>query len=434
MDAPKPKPKPKQKRQRKSRDVTEPTNIQSFFASRRIHPDLFTFDATGNAIFKPSLDARPTKQFPLQKFQSATAEEIEQHYTKRKEDLDTAIVELEEAKDTLRSSLKKYKETGEDIDLNLVITANRQVQTRQKAITGIMSPMRAISNYYSLEIRDVLLENQYEKRKIQETVYVVKGHSILSHSALLVPMSGESEALGEQAEEYAIIFDDPDLISTPNKLSLLGLYKPKPLSVLGANKKKNVYNGLLQAVLVEHMKANPEKFTAEQINAVIKANTPGGVRREAEKFNLSAGDLKDEILAKVIDAAIDEWSDEENFMDALEETGDKTIVYVAPKQKTKDDKLLSLFGTGLLPGKSSVNEKGEFVATDANQENPTKWKGLNRWGSALQAARARWRDTTSGGNERQSQDLSNVAVDLAAKTQEQQEAARKGAIIAAKRA
>ena len=121
-------------------------------------------------------------------------------------------------------------------------------------------------------------------------------------------------------------------------------------------------------------------------------------------------------------------------MDALEETGDKTIVYVAPKQKTKDDKLLSLFGTGLLPGKPSVNEKGEFIATEANQENPTKWKGLNRWGSALQAARARWRDTNSGGNERQAQDLSKVAVDLAAKTQQQQEAARKGAIIAAKRA
>jgi len=420
---------PKGKRPRK---VVEPTNIQSFFAGRRIRPDLFTFDATGNAIFKPSLDAQPTKQFPLQKFQSATAEEIESLYAARKEELDTTIAELEDAKKVLREALKQYKEAGGDI--KDVIDANRKVQTMQKAITAIMSPMQAMSEYYSVEIRDVLLENQYEKRKVQQTVDVVKGHSILSHSALLVPVSGESEALGEQTEEYAIIFDDPDVISNPKELPLLGLYKPKPLSVLGANKKKNVYNGLLQAVLVELMKANPVKFTPAQIDQLIKAGTPGAVRRIAETFNLTVGDLKDDVLAKVIDAAIDEWSDEENFMDALEETGDKTIVYVAPKQKTKDDKLLSLFGTGLLPGKPSVNEKGEFIATEANQENPTKWKGLNRWGSALQAARARWRDTNSGGNEHQAQDLSKVAVDLAAKTQQQQEAARKGAIIAAKRA
>ena len=420
---------PKGKRPRK---VVEPTNIQSFFAGRRIRPDLFTFDATGNAIFKPSLDAQPTKQFPLQKFQSATAEEIESLYAARKKELDTTIAELEEAKDALRNALKQYKEAGGDIEV--VINANRKVQTMQKAITAITSPMQAMSEYYSVEIRDVLLENQYEKRKVQQTVNVVKGHSILSHSALLVPVSGESEALGEQAEEYAIIFDDPDVISNPKELPLLGLYKPKPLSVLGANKKKNLYNGLLQAILVELMKANPVKFTPVQIDQLIKAGTPGAVRRIAETFNLTVGDLKDDVLAKVIDAAIDEWSNEENFMDALEETGDKTIVYVAPKQKTKDDKLLSLFGTGLLPGKPSVNEKGEFIATEANQENPTKWKGLNRWGSALQAARARWRDTNSGGNERQAQDLSKVAVDLAAKTQQQQEAARKGAIIAAKRA
>ena len=419
---------PKGKRPRK---VVEPSNIQSFFAGRRIRPDLFTFDATGNAIFKPSLDAQPTKVFHLQKYSAATAEEIEEFYTERQELLDGVVTELEEAKEALREALKEYKAGG---DINKVVDANSNVQKSQRNITAIMSPMLAMSEYYSLEIRDVLLENQYEKRKIQQTVNVIKGHSILSHSALLVPVSGEAEALGKEVEEYAIVFDDPDVISNPKELPLLGLYKPKPLSVLGANNKKNVYNGLLQAILVEAMKANTVKFTPAQIDQLIKAGTPGAVRRIAETFNLTVGDLNDDILAKVNDAAIDEWSDEENFMDALEETGDKTIVYVAPKQKTKDDKLLSLFGTGLLPGKTSVNEKGELVATEANQENPTKWKGLNRWGIALQAARARWRDTNSGGNEHQAQDLSKVAVDLAAKTQQQQEAARKGAIIAAKRA
>jgi hypothetical protein len=87
-----------------------------------------------------------------------------------------------------------------------------------------------------------------------------------------------------------------------------------------------------------------------------------------------------------------------------------------------------------VPGKKSINEKGELVATEANQENPTKWKGLNRWGIALQAARARTRDAASGGGERLAKDLSKVEVDLAAKTQQQQEVARKGAIIAARRA
>ena len=421
---------PKGKRQRK---VVEPSNLQSFFAGRRIRPDLFTFDATGNAIFKPSLDAQPTKVFPLQKYGAATAEEIEELYTERQELLDGVVTELEEAKEALRESLKQYKETGSDVGVTDIIAANRKVQARQKDITSIMSPMLGMAEYYSLEIRDVLLENQYEKRKVQQTVDVLKGHSILSHSALLVPMSAEAEVLGEEKQEYAIIFDDPT-IANPKEFPLLGLYRPKPLSVLGANKKKNVYNGLLQAILIETMKANTVKFTPDQINQVIQAGTPGAVRRVAETFNFTVGDFKDEIFAKVIDAAIDEWSDEVNFMDALEETADKTIVYVAPVQKTATNKLLSLFGTGLLPGKTSVNEKGELLATEANQENPTKWKGLNRWGIALQAARARFRDVASGGGERLAKDLSKIGVDLAAKTQQQQEAARKGAIIAAKRA
>ena len=418
---------PKGKRPRK---VVEPSNLESFFLGRRIRPDLFTFDATGNAIFKSSLDAQPTKVFHLQKYEPASAEEIEELYTERQDELEGLTGELEDAKEELRVALKEYNENGGDV--SIVVAANSKVQSKQKDITAIMSPMRAMSKYSSVEIRDVLLENQYEKRKVQQEINVVKGHSILSHSALLVPISAEAEVLGEEKQEYAIIFDDP-AIPNPKEFPLLGLYKPKPLSVLGTNNKKNVYNGLLQAILVETMKANTVKFTPEQIDQVIKASTPGAVRRVAEPFNFTVGDFKDAIFAKVIDAAIDEWSDEENFMDALEETDNKTIVYVAPLQKTANNKLLSLFGTGLLPGKTSINEKGELVATEANQENPTKWKGLNRWGIALQAARARWRDVASGGGERLSEDLSKVEVDLAAKTQQQQEVARKGAIIAAKR-
>jgi len=420
---------PTKKRVRK---VVEPSSLESFFLGRQTRPDLFTFDETGNAIFKPTLEAAHTKMFHLEKYEPASAKEIEKLYTERQELVEGVVAEFEEAKETLRKALKVYKETGGGIED--VIAANRQVQIREKDITAIMSPMREMSDYYSLEIRDVLLENQYEKRKVQQKVQVLKGHSVLSYSELLVPVSAEAEAFGEEAQEYEIIFDDPAVIANPKELPLLGLYKPKPLAILGANKKKNIYNGLLQAILVEAMKANTVKFTPEQIDQVIKAGTPGAVRRVAEPLNFTVGDFKDEIFAKVIEAAIDEWSDEENFMDALDETGDKTIVYVAPQQKTADNKLLSLFGTGLIPGKKSINEKGELVATEANQENPTKWKGLNRWGIALQAARARSRDVASGEGERLAKDLSKVEVDLAAKTQEQQEAARKGAIIAARRA
>jgi hypothetical protein len=420
---------PTKKRVRK---VVEPSSLESFFLGRQTRPDLFTFDETGNAIFKPNLEAAHTKIFHLEKYEPASAKEIEKLYTERQELVEGVVAEFEEAKETLRKALKVYKETGGGIED--VIAANRQVQIREKDITAIMSPMREMSDYYSLEIRDVLLENQYEKRKVQQKVQLIKGHSVLSYSELLVPVSAEAEAFGEEAQEYEIIFDDPAVIANPKELPLLGLYKPKPLAILGANKKKNVYNGLLQAILVEAMKANTVKFTPEQIDLVIKAGTPGAVRRVAEPLNFTVGDFKDEIFAKVIDAAIDEWSDEENFMDALDETGDKTIVYVAPQQKTAENKLLSLFGTGLVPGKKSINEKGELVATEANQENPTKWKGLNRWGIALQAARARTRDAASGGGERLAKDLSNVEVDLTAKTQQQHEAARKGAIIAARRA
>jgi hypothetical protein len=419
---------PKGKRMRM---VVEPSNLQSFFMGRQRRPDLFTFDATGNAIFKAVFDAeKPTKVFHLLKYETAKPEEIEELYTERQDELEGLIIELEDAKDELRAALKDYNENGGDV--SIVVAANSKVQAKEKAMSAIMSPMRAMSRYSSVEIRDVLLENQYEKRKVQQEINVVKGHSILSHSALLVPLSEEAEVLGEEKQEYAIIFDDP-AIPNPKEFPLLGLYKPKPLSVLGSSNKKNVYNSLLQAILVETMKANTLKFTPEQIDQVIKASTPGAVRRVAEPFDFTVGDFKDAIFVKVIDAAIDEWSDEENFLDALEETGDKTIVYVAPLQKTANNKLLSLFGTGLLSGKKSVNEKGELVATEANQENPTKWKGLNRWGIALQTARAQWRDTASGGGERMAKDLSKVEVDLAAKTQEQQEAARKGAIIAARR-
>jgi hypothetical protein len=48
---------------------------------------------------------------------------------------------------------------------------------------------------------------------------------------------------------------------------------------------------------------------------------------------------------------------------------------------------------------------------------------------ALQEARRRWLDSASGGGSRMSVDLSNVVTELAAKTVEEQAAARTGAII-----
>jgi hypothetical protein len=402
----------------KGKMVAEPTNIKSFFKGRSQRPDLFTFNQDGNAIYKPDPNGEPTKTFPLQKYTRVTKEEIDRLYTEQFNEIKTVYKRFEEAKDTLRISLSLYKETGEGA--SDVVDANLAVELIQKEITSLKSPCRKIQTYRNPTIRDILLENQYEKRKFKNNVAAVKGYSVLSYQSMLVPVEPEEEALEEEENRYFIVFDNPKFLKE-NQFPILGLYKRKEIEIYdAATKKKNKYNGLLQAILIETMKVS-SKFTPEQIAELIKQNSPGSVRKLAETYGFTVGDLKDEVFELVIDAAIDNWDKEtDNFMKALEETGTKEIVYVAPQAQTADNKLLGLFSTGLLTGQE---------ATEANQENPKKWKGLNRWGMALQEARRRWLDSASGGGSRISADLSNVVTGLAAKTVEEQAAARTGAII-----
>jgi predicted NAD-dependent protein-ADP-ribosyltransferase YbiA (DUF1768 family) len=253
-------------------------------------------------------------------------------------------------------------------------------------------------------------------------VYIVKRHTLPKYQDLYVEMSPDEASMSSEVrDDFVFVHDDWDNKNLP----ILGLYRLKDLEI-GPNR----YNGLLQAIFIETILANPDAFAVETEVAKLKAQTKqGGIRKVAEEIGIESEHVTDEVLDKVISEAVLQWNEPpENFREALLATGDKDIVYIAPKPRSQTEKVLAIFGTGIIEGKVAITADGEEILANAgNQKRKEAWVGENKWGQALQRMRTEVRDKAAGG-----QDLKGGArqkITWAAKTAKQQEFAKRGAII-----
>jgi len=420
------------------------TEVDRFWRGRQNDPVKYTFTDDGDAKILALPDKRRSsivspeekeglqeKVIKLQQYRRRNDEEMNELFEERKILIQEAYANIEEKRTVLREALLAYRDEATSSSASAVVRANKDIGTAERRLCKLRSGQRSMMIYFNPVANTILLDNPYDKRRLgyslfgpdnELDVYIVKRHTLPKYQDLYVEMSpDEASMLSEIRDEFVFVHDDWDNKNLP----LLGLYRLKNLEI-GPNR----YNSLLQAIFVETILANPDAFAVETEVAKLKAQTKqGGIRKVAEEIGIESEHVTDEVLDKVISEAVLQWNEPpENFREALLATGDKDIVYISPKPRSQTEKVLAIFGTGIIEGKPSINAEGEeILAVAGNQKRKEAWVGENKWGQALQRMRTEVRDKAAGG-----QDLKGGArqkITWAAKTAKQQEFAKRGAII-----
>jgi len=420
------------------------TEVDRFWRGRQNDPVKYTFTDDGDAKILALPDKRRSsivsseekeglqeKVIKLQQYRRRNDEEMNELFEERKILIQEAYANIEEKRTTLRQALIDYRDEATPSSASAVVKANKDIGTAERRLCKLRSGQRGMMIYFNPVANTILLDNPYDKRRLgyslfgpdnELDVYIVKRHTLPKYQDLYVEMSPDEASMSSEVrDDFVFVHDDWDNKNLP----ILGLYRLKDLEI-GPNR----YNGLLQAIFIETILANPDAFAVETEVAKLKAQTKqGGIRKVAEEIGIESEHVTDEVLDKVISEAVLQWTQSpENFREALLATGDKDIVYIAPKPRSQTEKVLAIFGTGIIEGKVAITADGEEILANAgNQKRKEAWVGENKWGQALQRMRTEVRDKAAGG-----QDLQGGArqkISWAAKTAKQQEFAKRGAII-----
>jgi predicted NAD-dependent protein-ADP-ribosyltransferase YbiA (DUF1768 family) len=420
------------------------TEVDRFWRGRQNDPVKYTFTDDGDAKILALPDKRRSsivspeekeglreKVIKLQQYRRRNDEEMDELFGERKILIQEAYANIEEKRTVLREALLAYRDEATPSSASAVVRANKEIGNAERRLCKFRSGQRSMMIYFNPVANTILLDNPYDKRRLgyslfgpdnEMDAYIVKRHTLPKYQDLYVEMSPDEASMSNEVrDEFVFVHDDWDNKNLP----LLGLYRLKNIEI-GPNR----YNSLLQAIFVETILANPGAFAVETEVAKLKAQTKqGGIRKVAEEIGIESEHVTDEVLDKVISEAVLQWNEPpENFREALLATGDKDIVYIAPKPRSQTEKVLAIFGTGIIEGKPSINAEGEeILAVAGNQKRKEAWVGENKWGQALQRMRTEVRDKAAGG-----QDLKGGArqkITWAAKTAKQQEFAKRGAII-----
>jgi len=348
-------PKVKVKGPPKPRAIPIPKDSASFFRARAKDNKQFTFNAEGN-LAVPAMRGEPEKVIPLPFYRAATPEEMREKEEKLADQLAKLETDFDENARLLREAIVVWRTTGAASD---VIKYQRELTRLDAQRTMLRSPLRWVKSFPNLAIRDVILDNFYEERKIGYPVAALRLRGLAfadtvvgSDKPFVVAVAPEAAGAGEAApEESFIVFFDP---TDPEH----GILSPDTAVNFVFNSTK--YTNLQQAYEVERVTMLGRKdFRA----VILKASTPKQAHTRGSSI---VGELENprELWINILKAAITQDS---RFAPVLRATGNDTIVYANPTDK--------LLGVGL-------------SADDPNILDRDSWTGKNILGQAWQAVRA----------------------------------------------
>lgn len=163
----------KKHRESKSRKVKrQPKTIEEFYIARGKDPINFRINENGDLVAASVRDGDIEKIFQLPTYRELSIAEkivIDSERRIKVADAETAV---QDAQAELRETLEKFR-AGEAYASDVVIT-NQAVSNAEKALQAIAWVGRQIIDIDSIDTRHILLDKQYEIRKIPYTVYQYK--------------------------------------------------------------------------------------------------------------------------------------------------------------------------------------------------------------------------------------------------------------------
>lgn len=340
--------------EKKSKKVIPiPKDSASFFRARATNPRLFSFTADGN-LQVPEMRGEAAKIIELPRYRPSTSAERLEEETKRRDELIITEKEYDEALRSLKEATSEWRRTGASSD---VISTQRELSRLDTIRSQLRSPLRWTKEFKSLSIRDVLVDEFYQIKKLGYPVYGLKIRTLALEdltrigeqvTPVIEPTQTQDQ---EEQEESFIFFNDPE--------SEHGSLSPDTMVEFIHNSTK--YNSLVQAYEIERITSLGRKdlrpiFLRTRSAAQVKS-LAARVIGEVE----NPRDLWIQILSSLV-------SQHPRYAEDLKDTGSDTLVYANPKE--------GRWGIALSSDDPLATEKSE-------------WKGPNILGQAWQVVRDR---------------------------------------------
>jgi ribA/ribD-fused uncharacterized protein len=263
--------------------------------------------------------------------------------------------EIDETAKMLRDAIVEWRESGITSD---VIKYQKDLQRLDAQRTQIRSPVRWTKTFKNLSVRDVLVEQFYEVRKLGYPVEALRLRSLTFDKMVRAsdaPFPSAAEAPSaevsdeEEEEEFVIFFSPAD--------EEHGLLSPDTMVDFVFNATQ--YNSLMQAYQAERVTMLGRK---ELRVAILKSRSPTQMRIIGSKV---VGQVEDprELWVNILKSLV---SQHPRFGDAVTATGDATLVFADPRD--------GVLGIGIPVEDPQVTDR-------------EAWKGTNLLGQAWQAVR-----------------------------------------------
>jgi predicted NAD-dependent protein-ADP-ribosyltransferase YbiA (DUF1768 family) len=351
--------KPEKKKGAK-RQIPVPKDSASFFRARAKDPKTFAFTSDGN-LQVPAMRDLPPKVIEIPSYRPSTSEELAMTEGLRYDKIKEVEREYDEKLRTLKEAMATWRSTGASSE---AIETQRELARLDALRTHLRSPLRWTSIKKRLSIRDVLVDNFYEVKKLKYPVFnlVLRGNTFedlvkVKGSASAEAEAAEAEPAVEAVQEAFVFFGDPE---DPD-------YGPlSPYTMIDFVFNSTMYTSLIQAYELERITrlGRRKDFGA----LLLKERNPDRIRAIALKI---AGDIENprELWIEIIKTLLTQHP---KYKDILESTGKSTLVYANMKEKTIP-----------APRRWGIGLKSD----DPGALDRTQWQGPNTLGQAWQAVR-----------------------------------------------
>jgi predicted NAD-dependent protein-ADP-ribosyltransferase YbiA (DUF1768 family) len=343
-------------REKKQRPMAIPKNSATFFRARAKKPGLFTFTATGD-LQVPEMQGQAAKVIPLPVYRPAPPGESDAE-VRRRDELVTAEREFVENLQNLKQAMQEWRETGSSAEF---LKYHGELTRLDSLRSQLRSPLRWTHEYKRLEIREVLVEEFYQVKKLKYPVYGLQlrtrpfeEYTVVGEEQVERPIDLEAEAAAaEGPTETFVFFSDP-------KDPEFGQLSPETMVEFVYNSTK--YNSLTQAYEVERITQLGRR--KEFGPMLLKSRSPADILKISSRI---VGNVENprELWIQILTSLLSQYP---IYATVLRKTENDTLVYANPKE--------GKWGIGLSETDPAAMERG-------------LWKGPNTLGQAWQAIRAK---------------------------------------------
>ena len=349
-------PAPKVKRPRQE---AIPKDSAGFFRARAKDPKRFTFTDDGD-LQVPEMRGEASKVIKLPYYRPATVDETREEEEKQMDQIKQVEKEIDETARSLRDAMAEWRKGAGGADE--VMKLQRDLQRLDAQRTQLRSPIRWTKTFKNLSIRDVLVGEVYEVKKLGYPVEELRTRGLSTEQTirssdekpLQVKAEGEEdeEEAEEEAEgeEFTLFFSPAD----PEH----GLLSPDTMVDFIFNTRQ--YNCVTQAYQAERIIYL--KREADYLKPLLRTRNVAMMRVIGSKV---VGQLPDpkETMTNILKSLV---SQHPRFGDMLRTTDSSTLVYADPRD--------GVLGIGIPVEDPQVTDRAA-------------WKGTNFLGQAWQAVR-----------------------------------------------